>query len=400
MSQEPKLPVVGVRMPTWGTFAREVFPGIADYMREHRRWRIETPLETTNELHPVHIDGDWRGDGLIVFRYTPEEADAWAARGIKVVNFSSECLDPRIPNVTPDNREVGRLAARHLLGLGLRRFAFWDDPERLYSRERREGFAAELALHGFDCLVIGAVVHRMVATGKADRLAMIMDRELAKLPHPVGLFAKDDLAAMEIIRSCGRLGLSVPGKVSVIGCNDDHVFCYTAATPISSVRYPGRLIGYRLAEKLDALFAGKTAPERTLAPVGGVVSRESTGMLQHAHSHVREALRIIAQEAPRSALHVQEVLDRIPSSKSAIYRRFQEETGVTMKEAIDRVRTDRIRDLLARTPLPIKVIAEDMRFESQEELSRFFKRTAGMSPSDYRKLHRAGSEHFVAAEDV
>jgi LacI family transcriptional regulator len=400
MSRNPALPVVGIRIPAWATFTREIYTGVVDYMREHRRWRIETPLESTNELHPVVIDEHWRGDGLIVFRYTRKEAQAWLRRGIRVVNLSSECLDPRIPTVTPDNREAGRLAAQYLLELGFRRFAYWQDPERVYSCERFAGYSAELARHHFTCEVIGTVVHRMQDQEKADQIAAAMDRQIAKLDNPVALFTKDDLAAMHVVRSCARLGITVPDEVAVVGCNDDFFFCYTADTPISSVRYPGRLIGYRLAETLDGLFAGKKAPpERTLVPVTGVTPRESTNILVHAHPQVREALRIIRDESPKTPLHVQDLLARIPASNAALKRWFRDETGETMKEAIDRVRTEKIKSLLARSPLPIKVIAEEMKFESQEELSRFFKRTAGEAPSDFRTRHRAGSERFISEEE-
>lgn len=398
MSERP--PVIGIRIPEWATFTRDIHAGIGDYMRAHRRWRIETRLQTTNEIPAVRIDEDWEGDGLIVFRYTPEEAESWLRRGIRVVNFSSECLDARIPTVTPDNHECGRLAARHLMESGLRHFAFWEDPDRVYSRERLAGFSTELASHGFTCLRFGTVVHSMDDIWKADRIAAVMDRELTRLPGPVGIFAKDDIAAMHVVRGCRRLGLAVPNRVAVVGCNDDFIICHTADIPITSVRYPGRLMGYRIAERLEALLAGGgPEPERTLVPVSGLSVRESTAVMLHAHPHVREALAIIRDLAPRSALHVAEVLERIPCSKAALQRRFLDETGETMKATIDRVRGDKVRDLLVRTPLPIKVIADELGFESQEELSRFFRRHAGVSPSEFRQRHRAGAETFLSDED-
>ena len=57
-----------------------------------------------------------------------------------------------------------------------------------------------------------------------------------------------------------------------------------------------------------------------------------------------------------------------------------------MKEYIDQVRTDTVRNLLVRTSLPIQIIAEEMRFESQEELSRFFKRTAARPRANTARL--------------
>lgn len=400
MSSTASPPVVGIRLPYWGTFAREVFIGIVDHMREHRRWRIETPMEASAEITPVRIDEDWKGDGLIVFRYTKEEAESWLKRGIKVMNFSSECLDPRIPTVTPDNAECGRLAARHLYHRGVRNFAFWGDPDRNYSNERRDGFVAELKALGHSCEVLGLVTHNLPRTGKAERVEMAMDKGVAALPRGTGVFAKDDLTALELSKACARTGRAIPGDLALIGSNDDCLFCYTATTPLSSVRYPGRLIGYRLAEQLDAMMSARSQPEaRTLVPPSGVVERESTGIEPFMHPHVREAVRIIRELAPKSPLHVSEVLEHIAASRSALQERFTKEAGESMKQAIDRVRFEKLCDLLARTPLPVKAIAEDMGFESQEELSRFFRRMADTTPSDYRKRHRAMSDIMAREEE-
>ena len=45
---------------------------------------------------------------------------------------------------------------------------------------------------------------------RADLVAAAMDRQLVKLHKPIGIFAKDDMAAMELIfPSCQRLGITV-----------------------------------------------------------------------------------------------------------------------------------------------------------------------------------------------
>lgn len=393
-------PVVGIRLPYWGTFAREVFMGVVDHMREHARWRIETPMEMSAEMTPVRVDEDWKGDGLIVFRYTPEEAESWLARGISVVNFSSECLDPRIPTVTPDNAECGRLAARHLFHRGIRRFAHWGDSGRNYSNERRDGFVSELTKLGHECIRMGMVTHNLDRIGKADRVEMAMDKGVASLPKGTGIFAKDDLTALELSRACMRTGRSIPDDIAIIGNNDDCLFCYTAEMPLSSVRYPGRIIGYKLAEHLAVMMAGgETPPARTLVPPVGVVERESTSVEPLLHPNVRAALHYIREHAPRKPIHVAEVLEHTHASRSSLQEKFMQETGESMKQAIDRVRHDKLCDLLARTPLPLKAIAEDMAFESQEELSRFFRRLADMTPTEYRKTYRTMSERMLREEE-
>ena len=69
-----KMPVVGIRVPSWASFTRPIFKGIVDFIRNNEQWQILTLVDSTNEMAPVVIDENWDGDGLILFRYSPEEA--------------------------------------------------------------------------------------------------------------------------------------------------------------------------------------------------------------------------------------------------------------------------------------------------------------------------------------
>ena len=69
-----RMPVVGVRVPSWASFTRPIFRGIVDFIRNNEQWQIQTLVDSTNEMAPVLIDENWRGDGLILFRFSAEEA--------------------------------------------------------------------------------------------------------------------------------------------------------------------------------------------------------------------------------------------------------------------------------------------------------------------------------------
>ena len=49
---------------------------------------------------------------------------------------------------------------------------------------------------------------------------------------------------------------------------------------------------------------------------------------------------------------------------------------------------DRVRQLLADTDLPIATLAYQAGFADQSALTRVMRRTTGLTPSAYRKLHR------------
>ena len=102
------------------------------------------------------------------------------------------------------------------MGLGLHQFAYWGDPSRHYTRARGRGFEQELAAQGFECHQLGVDVKRL---GKMqDRwktLRRVMDPQLKGLPKPIGILAKDDIAAATLIQACQRIGYNVPDEVEI-----------------------------------------------------------------------------------------------------------------------------------------------------------------------------------------
>ena len=65
------MPVVGIRVPSWASFTRPIFHGIVEFIRNREQWRIQTLVDSTNEMAPMVIDENWNGDGLILFRHPP-----------------------------------------------------------------------------------------------------------------------------------------------------------------------------------------------------------------------------------------------------------------------------------------------------------------------------------------
>ncbi|MED5278032.1 MAG: AraC family transcriptional regulator, partial [Verrucomicrobiota bacterium] len=59
---------------------------------------------------------------------------------------------------------------------------------------------------------------------------------------------------------------------------------------------------------------------------------------------------------------------------------------------IKRVRLAKVQVMLKNTRQKISQIARNMKFESPEELSRFFKRETGLAPKDYRSKFQPTSD--------
>ena len=382
-----KMPVVGIRVPSWASFTRPIFHGIVEFIRNREQWHIQTLVDSTNEMAPMVIDENWTGDGLILFRHSGDEAAAFKRRGIPVVNLSTECREKGFPTVIPDNAEIGRMAAQHLLTLGLRHFSYWGDPSRAYSLERGQAFERRITEAGFDCINIQFEPDTLPWEGRWVNVRKHIIRELRRLPKPIGIFAKDDMLGSNIIRICNEHRILVPGEVSVIGTNADEVFCQICTPPLSSVAYPGERVGYQAATLLSSMMRGTKIDDDYVLPIPihELVARESTNTLAVNDPVVAEAVNYIRSQAPVYPIRVSEIVSRSPLSHSGFNKNFLKQMGHTPKEEIKRVRLARLQTLLKTSGNKISQVASEMSFESPEELTRFFKRETGFAPKEYRK---------------
>jgi LacI family transcriptional regulator len=381
---------VGVRLIDWAQgFGNRIYGGILDYLREGHTFELEFVQSSGGDLPPVVIDEHWEGDGLLVFRYTPAEAQAWKKRGIKVVNLSAEraAKGSHFPRVTLDNRAAGQLAAEHLLGMGLREFAFLHDPARLYSKERMDGFIRRLAQDGHGCRVLEIPSSTFPPKIRARQIANMAWRLMAALPAPCGLFAKDDISGVTAIRALKQAGLRVPEDIPVLGVSDDIVYCLTTTPALSSIRFPGKAIGRAAAQLLHRMMEGEAVGADTRIEVTppGITVRESTGRVELADPVVTRAMNFIRQCPPGMVVDAERLCREVGASREQIRQRFHAALGRTPKQEIDRVRSERVAELLRRTDWTLERLAEHCGFSGGDELCRFMKRVTGTTPGGIRK---------------
>lgn len=386
---------VGIRLMDWTHgFAQRIFAGIVDFRRTGVDWELVYDAPSGFDLPPTPVDADWNGQGLIVFRHTAEEAERWRARGVKVVNLSAEFPSDCgiFPRVGLDNEAVALAAVDHLtVDLGLRNLAFWHDPDRLYSRERWEAFSRFGRKAGCRVDLIEVPASRHPPELRAAEIERRAWPQLLRLPQPCGLFAKDDIAAVQALRICRMAGVRCPEELSVLSVNDDPVFCHTSTPPLSSIRFPGRRIGHLAAELLHGLMTGETADvgQRLRVAPGPIIPRESTGMPDPGDPLVAKALDVIRSAPPGLAMSVDELCETLGVSRELLRKRMQGSTGSSPKQEIDRVRLTRLKVALITRNATLDELSREYNFTGAEELCRFFKRLTGSSPGRYRKEFRA-----------
>lgn len=395
--------VIGVRYPVWCSYGSSALAGIANFMRENEPWRIVTENDNFGELEPPNIDANWQGDGLVLFRATEEELTSFRDRGIAVVLTSTEGPDLGFPRVVPDNAMIGKLAAQHLMGCGVERFAylgrgeiFYQQQEfapglRLYTRERLAGFREELVKYSIEPIA-HYLQGRPLWKSHAWRQIQsdVMDF-LSQLALPCGLFVADDSLGVAALRAADLLKLEVPKDLVVIGFGNDLAWCHASFPPLSSIPWPGEEIGKTAAAQLQLMMDGGTPVQgRIEISVSGVIPRESSNTLAFSDLEINKLIHHIRSRAPHDPIRVSELRDMSPLSLSTIKTRFNQSLGHGPKQEIQRVRLQHLTRLLEQSSKTLAEISKCMNFTSAHEMSRFFLAATGERPGTYRESTQLG----------
>ncbi|SFT51420.1 transcriptional regulator, LacI family [Geodermatophilus amargosae] len=237
-------------------------------------------------------------DGLVVSSVGDDDPLLAAAivRGLPLVVVDQPRPDrlaalgaPGTPWVGVDDRAAAAAVAGHLLDLGHRRlavvsFGMHRDPitpglvdERAQAaatyavtRDRLAGYRDAARRAGLDWAGV-PVFHGGDSTPEVGEVGA--DAVLATDPRPTALLCLSDRLAEGALQAAARLGLRVPGDLSVAGFDD------AATAPglgLTTVRQPTREKGRAAGQALLDLLAARPAPAPRSLPAELVV-RTSTG---------------------------------------------------------------------------------------------------------------------------
>ena len=143
------------------------------------------------------------------------------------------------------------------------------------------------------------------------------------------------------------------------------------------------------------MIAGKTvSADRTLVNPISVVARPSTDIFAIDDADLVNALAFIRDNAC-DGISADDVAQSVHLSRSTLDRRFSQFTNTTVKAEINRVRVERVKQLLVDTDYPLSKIANMTGFAHAEYMSTMFKVHLEDTPGEYRKTHatiRRGSK--------
>jgi len=227
-------------------------------------------LET---LLPTH-----RADGVLAISLplSREQLGQFGRAGVTLV--SVDTITPGIPQTVIDDVAGGRMATGHLIGLGHRRIGFVGDmtfakpPAGLgftSSADRLRGYRQALAEAGlgFEASLVRRGPHD--AATAAEHAAQLLKAH----DPPTAIFAASDSQAIGVLAAADRLGVMVPGQLSVVGFDDIES---AALLGLSTVRQSLARSGTEGARRLCALLRGERLRVRREKLPLELVARAST----------------------------------------------------------------------------------------------------------------------------
>jgi LacI family transcriptional regulator len=371
-------------------YGRGLLHGVATYVHEHGSWTIYNHERRLYDAAPEWL-ARWRGDGIIARIATPRFARQIARLRVPTVDLLGLHHIKNVSVIITDHRAVARLAADHLLDRGLVHFAFCGFRGIHFSERRAEYFVEYLTQHGH-CVSVyadpAAAQRGDAATIEVESLPSVarMAAWLKSLPKPVGLMAATDDRAHHVLNVCGEYGIAVPDEVAIIGVDNDEMLCDLCVPRLSSVALNPLKVGYQAAALLGRMMRGTPPPKHTtLIPPLGVVTRQSTDVLAISDPDLLAAVRYIRENAC-NGIAVDDVVRQVGLSRSTLKRRFAAILRRSPKDEIDRVRIDRVMQLLSTTELSLAKIADLAGFRHVESLCKLFRRKTGTTPGRYRKM--------------
>lgn len=202
-----------------------------------------------------------RVDGLIVIGQSDQidVIERVANRYEPLVVWGEHVPGHRQITVGTDNVAGGRAAAKHLLGQGRSRLAFFGNPDVPEFAARYDGFRQAIREAGKD----GGMLLPVHLTTEAS-YAAITDF-LCGNPPPDGVVAASDVIAMSALQVLSERGVRVPQDVGVVGY-DDVVVAKHTSPPLTTIRQDVERGAKLLVELLYERIAGREVTSVSMPP--------------------------------------------------------------------------------------------------------------------------------------
>ena len=366
-------------------FSRRFLGGLSRYSNENGPWNLYylTPYYKNlsgeggilQRIREQHIDA-------VIVQWEYEDFGFLEKLDIPVFIQNGREASSRFSKIAGSDPNSGSMAARFFIQKGFKNFAFYGNNNFFWSKQRAEGFRREIQQSAEHYAYFESEeLHGAEGDGKQIDL----NRWLMALPKPVGVFACDDIFALQVAEICKMNRIDIPNEVSLLGIDNDEFICNLSNPPLSSIVIDDEKEGYTAGEMLHRLIREKSNEPFTIAvePLR-IELRQSTGKYAVTDPCVLKVIDYI-DENIASCLLVERLTELVPLSRRTLEIRFRKAMGISVHQFIMKQKVDYIARLLPGWDKDLIDIALGVGFKDVRSLFRLFKKYKGCTPVEYRK---------------
>ena len=382
-----RTPKIILQIETTHSYGRGLIAGIVKYSQSHGPWAFfrEPPFygSKISLSNRVRHFKRLKPDGLIIRE--PHNIDVYLDLGIPVI-VSPNKVSPQVPCIETDAVMIGCMAALHFIERGFTNFAYCGFEGIQWSDNRLAAFNEHLNAKGFSLQVFAGSVSGLSNPGgkQSQQLAAWLEN----LPKPAAIMCCNDDMGRIVLEICKTAQIDVPGKLAVLGVDNDELVCQLTDPPLSSIHLDSQEAGFEAAALMERLINSEQMNGQTILhqPLS-VITRRSSDIYAVQDECVLKALDFIRDNC-RHPIQVSDVAAAVCLSERQLFTKFKDNLNRSVHDEIKRIKTEQIKKLLAETDLSISAIAYKMGFNDPAHISRYFKQITGCGLEQYRRRER------------
>lgn len=313
-------------------------------------------------------------------------------------------LDPteirRVGSVVTNLTALGRMVVDFVTARGSREIAFFVEKDLDRTRGRNiEAIRREARKRGIEPIDLPRESRTTVTKGwSLERDYADVRAWIPSLPQHCTIVCSDDEHAHRLVWAARRIGIEIPGRISVIGIANDPLLCESISPTISSLMIDHEQKGWIGAHLLRDMVLGQAQPGTVIdLPPREVVARESTGFRKPddpALGRVFQAMEDWEGELPE----LDEIAARSGMSRRTLHRRLVEATGQTPAKILNQIRLEKALTCLRTSQDTLAEIAAATGYSLPSQLSREVKQFTGETAARYRaKWTSSASAIYLSA---
>ena len=366
--------------------SRDMLSGFLRYAAIHPEWEVQIEGGHPSSASLEHYHG-WKPDALVtndyVRRFSATEYRNLAGKFALYVN-SQPRRDVRVPSavVESDDLALASAAAEFFLSKALKSYAFVGSPAHEPWSERRLRFFRDILKKNGKPLAVFNPPRESNWKIQEDALGAW----LKTLPAPCGLWAAYDQRAKHVLDACRLVGINVPSQIKVLGVDNESYICDQTLPRLSSIAPNFEEAGYQSFALIErAIRDPKSIEHLPPLKIGlrGIIERESTCDENGTARRIFQARDFIHCHAS-TPISIEDIARAVGVSVRCLQKDFHNITGHTILEELQQERLKIAQKLLRETSTKIDALPSFCGFNSASHLKALFKKTFGLTMSDYR----------------